>query len=111
VERIIYAYDGLFQWWSYLNGHSQLLLRSAKSVERPIQIDILFKDVKDVSLPTVMDGFKLLEASDGASKSMRHFVVQSRDHKGYVIAGSVFCDEGNHECHEQSPLLEALPQK
>ena len=53
-----------FQLWSYSVSHSELLFRSAKSIEYPTRIDVFFKGVKEIHLPTTSNGLSITEASD-----------------------------------------------
>ncbi len=117
MERILFTYRGVFQWWSYTASHGQLLLRSTKSADRLTQVDVLFKNVSAVNLRTVMQDLELVEtdvdpenlARDEAPR--RFFLIRNRDHEGFVVAGAVARDEGDHEHHEQSPLLPTLSVK
>lgn len=61
MERVHFAYRGIFRCWSYTARHGQLLLRSTKSAERPTQVDVLFKNVSAVNLRTVMQDLELVE--------------------------------------------------
>jgi hypothetical protein len=114
VERVLFTDRGTFQWWSYTVSHGQLLLRSPKSADRPTQIDILFKNVSAVELRTVMEGLEVIETDarpKNAAGDDRVFLVRSRDFAGFVLAGAVTRDEGDHEYYEQSPLLPSLSSK
>ena len=108
MERILFAYRGLFQCWSYTVSHGQLLFRSTKSPERKTQVDVVFKDVRSVSLRTVLRDFELLETDVDPERVIREtpvrfFVVRSQDYEGTVVAGTVVHDEGDHEYHEDRP--------
>jgi hypothetical protein len=120
VERILFAYRGLFQCWSYTVSHGQLLFRSTKSPKRKTQVDVVFKDVRSVSLRTVLRDFELLETDVDPERVIREtpvrfFVVRSQDYEGTVVAGTVVHDEGavvagtvvhdegDHEYHEDRP--------
>lgn len=112
MDKILFADRGKFQWWSYTVGHGQLLLRSTKSSDRPTQIDVLFKNVSAVSLRAVIDDLEVVETDRDVEGMIgdesilaKVFLVRSRGYEGLVVAGSVVRDEGDHEYHEQSPLL------
>jgi hypothetical protein len=108
------SFDRPFQIWIYTVGHGQLLLRSNRSNEYSTRVDILFKDVAALQLPTVFDGLVIdLASKDEAARlnvqlgSMVHsrhrtFIVRGTTFAGYVIAGAVFWheDEGDH--HDES---------
>jgi len=53
VDR--FASDRLFQVWLYQVGHSQLLARTLKRSGGDRRIDILFKNVSRIDLPTSFD--------------------------------------------------------
>lgn len=115
MERILFADRGTFQWWLYTASHGQLLLRSTKSSDRPTQIDVLFKNVSAAHLRAVVDDLEVVETDRDAKALVgdqvtpgKVFLVRGRGYEGSVIAGSVARDEGDHEYHEQSPLMPAL---
>jgi hypothetical protein len=57
------ASDRRFQTWLYTASHSQLLLRSNPPAEGEERIEVLFKGVPWMDLPTRLDG--LGEAARG----------------------------------------------
>jgi hypothetical protein len=104
-----------FQIWKYTVGHSQLLLRSTKSAEFPTRIDVFFKGVKELHLPTIFTGLSITEASEADvrqlcslrkspsfDKDVKVFKVQGTDFVGYVAALIVFCHEDEGEYHDPS---------
>src|SRR6188474_2320144 len=117
MERVLFRYAGAFQWWSYTVSHGQLLLRSTRSSGRPTQVDVLFKDVVAVQIPTLINDLEVLETDrEVIAAAMRvdthgqsTFIVRGRETDGYVIAGAVFHDEGDHAYYDPSPLLLAFP--
>lgn len=118
MERVHFSYHGTFQWWSYSASHGQLLLRSTKSTKRPTQIDVLFKNVSAVKLRTVMEDLEVLETDADPENLARDervpvtfFLVRSQGYEGHVVAGAVARDEGDHEYHENSPLLPTFTAK
>ena len=48
-----------FQIWSYKVSHAQLLLRSTKSKNDPTRIDLLFKNVAIINMPTLLNGVRM----------------------------------------------------
>jgi hypothetical protein len=107
-----------YQLWRYAVGHGQLLLRSTKSADRPTRVDVLFKNVAVLNLPTHFDGISISEASEAEvgkfvnleSELMgtrRLFLVCSENFQGYVIAGAVFSHEDQGEYNDSSffPIL------
>ena len=117
MGKMLFKYAGAFQWWSYTVSHGQLLLRSTRSSGRPTQVDVLFKDVVAVQLPTLIHDLEVLETDrEGAAGRMPFdsqgraiFIVRGRDTEGYVVAGAVFHDEGDHAYYDPSPLLPTFP--
>jgi hypothetical protein len=104
-----------FQLWSYSVSHSELLFRSTKSTENPTRIDVLFKGVKEVHLPTTSMGLSITEASDADirrlctsrqspsfGKDLKVFTVQGSDFVGYIAALIALCHEDEGEYHEPS---------
>jgi hypothetical protein len=94
----------------YAVGHGQLLLRSNRSDEVPTRIEVLFKDVAALELPTLFDGLSITEATPDEAQGLnvqlgswpihrrKVFVLRGTNYLGYVIAGAVFWheDEGSH---------------
>lgn len=111
------AFEGRFQWWTYTPSHGQLLLRRVKSPKTPKRIDVLFKNVGLVDLPTVFDDPKIqeIDASSIGSISKRLGALGLYDKKvyriravncdGHVVAGSVSWTEDEEEYDQPSRLL------
>jgi hypothetical protein len=108
------SFDRLFQIWTYVVSHSQLLLRSVKTQEAKSRIDILFKNVGLVCLASSLDTIAVeqvapsvvgLAGTEPFLKGRTVFQVKSSNHNGYVIAGAVVCHEDQGEYHEPSFLL------
>jgi|RhiMetdeSRZDD1v2_1073273.scaffolds.fasta_scaffold446950_2 hypothetical protein len=99
-----------FQIWIYTVGHAQLLLRSNRSSERGTRVDVLFKGVEGIQLPTILQGLILTKAPRPEAYAIsKKIVVRLRDDQnvfvcrgsnyvGFVIAGVAFAheDEGYH---------------
>ena len=104
----------LFQMWSYTVGHGQLILRSPKAVGFPTRIDVLFKNVAAMHLPTIMDGLAVSEATEAETQELpvqvdrsrleerKVFIVRTANFTGHVIAGVVASHEDEREYHEPS---------
>jgi hypothetical protein len=104
------SYERDFQIWLYTVSHGQLLLRSNRSAERGTRVDILFKGVDAIQLPTVLQGLTMaktprpeaLEISKKLGIRLRDsadvFVLRGAHYVGFVIAGAAFVheDEGQH---------------
>ena len=101
------------QMWLYEVNHGQLVLRSVKGVAQTTRVDILFKNVHVVHLPTVMDGLSITRSDDG-------FVMAGSNWHGHVQAGACFVAEdegeyfdptldwGTHEICAQKPTGRAF---
>lgn len=90
-----------------------MLLRSTKSADQPTRVDVLFKDVGVINLPTSFHGLSISEASETERdklprfepKSVRTrkvFLVRSGNFQGYVIAGTVVSHEDRGEYSDAS---------
>ena len=56
MSEAIVSFPRRFQIWLYSVSHGQLLLRSNRSGEFSTRIDVLFKNVAAIELPTAFDG-------------------------------------------------------
>jgi hypothetical protein len=102
--------DDDFQVWLFTVRHAQLLLRSTRSGERGTRVDILFKGVRAVQLPTTLRGLNMtvmprkeaIEMSQTMGVQLRGnesvFALRGSNYAGFVIAGAAFLheDEGSH---------------
>ena len=91
-----------FELWRYEVGHAQLLLRSVKSDQNQTRIDVLFKVVEAIDLPTSFDGLRL-ERHDNA------FGLSGVGWSGSVIAGACFRAEDTGEYFDPSPFADSMP--
>ncbi len=108
----------MVQVWSYTVGHSRLLLRATKDRENPTRVDILFKNVATMSLPSVMHQLAVRQASPleqeeilstievDHSEDRRYFILEGPGFAGWVVAGVMVTVEDEGEYYEPSPLLE-----
>lgn len=108
----------MVQVWSYTVSHSQLLLRAAKDGEHPTRVDVLFKGVGAMSLPTVMPDASIREAEPDERASIlastsidmpeerRCYVLEGAGFSGWVLAGVVVFVEDEGDYFDTSPLLE-----
>lgn len=112
----LFKYDGRFQWWSYDVSHGQLLLRSTPSSARSTQVDVLFKNVSSVSIPTTLDDLEVLDGEgshvptiNGPVGGHNVFVIRASGVEGYVLAGAVFHREWQGKHSDPSPLVPTFP--
>jgi hypothetical protein len=82
-----------FQVWAYTVGHGQLLLRSTKSEAVATRVDVVFKNVRHVDLPTSMTGLHIEKAGE------RRYLLGGADWSGEVDAGVMVVaeDDGSYE--------------
>ena len=115
MSKEIVNYKRFFQMWQYTVGHSQLLLRSVKRDDFVTRVDVLFKNVSVIQLPTTFDALSISELSEGEEishilpdfrheKGKKNFVVRGSQSQvvGYVIAGALAFHEDDLEYHDPS---------
>jgi hypothetical protein len=109
----IVSFSRKFQVWSYSVSHAQLLIRSTKNSQYPTQVDVLFKNVNGVLLPTFFDGLTITEAAcsefegfrETLPKSSKCFKLEGTNWHGAVAAGVVVWNESEAEYYDESTLL------
>jgi len=110
-----------FQLWEYTVSHRQLLVRRTKSEKHSTRVDVLFKNVIRINLPTIIDGLRVREADEQTTAAIleslwteegayttedKHvFRVDGRNVSGFVVAGFVGAAEDEGEYHDPSALL------
>jgi len=96
-------FAGRFQMWCYDISHSCLLLRRPKSARHATQVDVLFKGVRWIDLPSVLDNLEVRGDGD-------RFHVRGDGVEGHVVAAAFFFDENELDYHDPSPLLSGYSQ-
>lgn len=86
-----------FQVWRYQVGHSQLLIRSVKSADHPSRIDVLFKGVDVIEMPTNFEGLEIIR--DGG-----RYVLAGKGWTGSITAVVCFEAEDEGEHFDPSPF-------
>jgi hypothetical protein len=83
-------------------------------------VDVLFKNVKAINLPMVIDGLRVELAHTGTSRELvgsfsalelgdgRIYHVYGRNLQGHVVAGSLTHVEDDGEYHAPSRLIQEL---
>jgi hypothetical protein len=111
-----------FRIWTYYKGHRQLILRAPhfKSIQEPTfptRVDILFKDVHALKLPTDMQGLSVSIADARTADRITHeialpeygdqtiYLVRGSDFTGYVISGSATATEDDGDDSAPSALM------
>jgi hypothetical protein len=95
-----------FQLWAYVVSHQRLMLRSPKSEEHPLNIDLHFGAVGYIDLPTTLRGLALtspraeevdrLRRQVGSSVELGHiFVLESAGRRHFVVAWSLYVEEND----------------
>jgi hypothetical protein len=87
-----------FQLWAFTVSHGQLLLCSPKGDGGPTRVDVLFKPVRRMDLPTVMNGVRIEAVVKG------RFRLSGTDWEGEVLAGTVASAEDDLDFSDPSPL-------
>jgi hypothetical protein len=59
VSERLFTLSRVFRAWLYSVSHSTLLLRSIKEPGVPTRIDVIFKPVRYLRIPTTIDGLEL----------------------------------------------------
>ena len=115
MPKALISFNRDFQIWKYTVGHSQLLLRSTKTPACPSRVDVFFKNVGALNLPSNFSGLSIVECSiteaakvntfdplSIAQGQRKLFFVRGSAFEGYVIAGVVVWHEDDREYHEPS---------
>jgi hypothetical protein len=90
--------DRVFYLYAYFDGHRQLVLRAPRHISDeqlplPTRVDVLFKDVHWVNLPTQMRGLTISTPEPGDLLDVEDrttFVVRGSDYSGLVVAGAAY---------------------
>lgn len=91
-----------FQMWRYDVGHAQLLLRSVKDDFNASRIDVLFKDVETIDLPTSLVGLRLRQEDDGFS---------SRGRTGWAESGRALASQKRMRANTSTPAPSPSPSR
>jgi hypothetical protein len=118
VNTPIVNYNRTFQMWSFTVGHGQLLIRSTKSEAHSTRVDILFKNVKSVYLPTLLNDLSISKVQDATVitqlilqmpefevDDVNVYEVAGKNYKGFVVAGFCGWHEDDKEYNEPSAFL------
>ena len=105
-----------FLMWRYTVGHQQLLLRSVKAEESGTRIDILFKAVKHVCIPTTIEDIVIEEIRSApgshptwaSTPDAQMFKVSGKHGEGYVVAGALAHSEDEGEYDSPSKFDDSM---
>jgi hypothetical protein len=108
-------FDRTFEIWAYqVSPHQPLLLRSSPNGTCPTRIEIFFKQVDTINLPTRFHGLSISEATDEDVQSVgfeperllrnhqKLFVLRGSEYSGYVVAGMVTWHESDLRDDDES---------
>lgn len=95
--------DRHFQIWRYEVGHAQLLIRSVKSDLHSSRVDVLFKAVQAIDLPTRFDGLHVERVGV-------QYAVSGVGWSGRVIAGACFKVEDAGDYNDPGPFAHSMPE-
>src|SRR5436853_523848 len=112
-ETTILESDRLFQVWKYTVSHRQLLIQSHRSNSVATRLELLFKNVAYMAVPSVMNGVSIslcppeelpghLRTLDLAKPWYR---LTSEDHAGFVAADAVAVNEDELGYEDPSALM------
>jgi hypothetical protein len=113
LESSRLQFDRPFQIWADSVSHKQLLIRSTKSPQHPTRIDILFKPVRSVHLPTSFENISIVAGSTLGTHA--EYVVRGNAHgapfEGYVAADVVVCHEDEKDYTDPSAIYDGALSK
>lgn len=109
MSDLVFTSPRTFRVWLYTVSHSILLLRSVKNAGVTTRIDVLFKPVRFMSLPAVLDGIdirlvdpttlkaELAVAFGSYGTTERLFCISNANGGAWVVSGVVATheDEGS----------------
>lgn len=114
MAQTIVKFDRRFQMWEYSVGHSQLLLRSVKDQKNPTRVDVYFKGVAALNMPTLFHGLQVSEVGEDQWRSLKvdfgaldlieqkFFKVTGDGWQGWVVAYVVSSHEDDGEYYTES---------
>lgn len=97
--------DRHFQLWLYSVSHAQLLLRSTMGPNADSRVDVLFKGVAALNLPTSFDGLRVRETASG------HYEVSGKNWQGSIQALAFFAAEDGGGYSDPSPFAVSLGEQ
>ena len=121
MKNLIVRFDRKFKVWLYDIGHGQLLLRSTKDEHHSTQVDVLFKNVNLMHIPTLFskliisemtkEDFQSLGLSTGLHPPIdqRYFHLEGDNWQGIVVAGYVGWLEEDAPHFADSKLISKVP--
>jgi hypothetical protein len=117
MDKLLFSRQRRFKVWHYWISHSQLLLRSEKDARHPTRVEVLFKPVASMNLPTTMDELHIAEADDATAAGIweqvggphypddKVFVLWGPGFRGHIVALSIHFAEDEGDSSTPSPLF------
>lgn len=105
-----------FQLWAFSVSMKRLLLRSTKTPTWQTRVDVLFRNVEGIELPTELAGLVVDVAPQQdwvptaarlgvfLEEHLRVYAVSTSRQTGYVIAGLIWISEDQGEHYEPSDV-------
>ena len=121
MKSLIVRFDRKFKVWLYEIGHGQLLLRSTKDEHHSTQIDVLFKNVDLIHIPTYFSKLIISEMSENEFQSLglsigllppidqKYFRLEGDNWQGVIAAGYVGWLEEDASHSAESKLISKMP--
>lgn len=118
-QYIIDHQERFFRFWYYSVSHSDLLLRSTKNEKFLTRIDVFFKAVKAIRLPTNLEGLvvrqvqgseadAVIRDSGVEGKDSKVYLLEGTGYSGYVVAGIVAINEDEGDWYDNSIFLKPV---
>jgi hypothetical protein len=107
-------FERRFEVWVYSVSHAQLMLRGNRSETFTTRIDVLFKGVAAINLPTIFDGFLVTESTGDEVRELnlqlgsnslvrqRTFIIRGQNFAGHVVALAMFWHEDSGFHYDES---------
>jgi len=117
MTQLLLSHNRRFQLWHYTVSHRQLLLRSVKDAENPTRVDVLFKSVKSLQIPTLMNELHVREATTAEAAEIipylhdlelydeKVFLVWGTNFRGHVVSDLAISAEDSEDFDAPSPLV------
>ena len=90
--------DRYFQVWHFTVSHTQLLLRSNRDDNHPTRVEVLFKGVQRLDIPSSFDGLHV-------RRDRGRYALGGRGWVGSVFALAMFAVEDEGEYSTPSSLF------
>lgn len=112
-----------FSVFGYSISHGTLLLRSARSDEHGLRLDVLIKDVRALEIRSWFEGIEIIEVEpsflngfpsrpiDMLDVGLKVYALLGTGWRGFVVGGGLFFHEDDAGFMEPSALLPEISQR